>query len=148
MDAEADTARAESGEPEESTAELSLAECRRRLREATTGRVAWTAADGPHVLPVSSLYRNGNIVFRTSPSGVLSVLRQRTAVAFEIDSIGSHEAWSVVVRGFAHEIHQSYDLIELWEDEGLVPWAAGKRPVFIEIEPRTISGRRYAAPVR
>lgn len=126
--------------------ELSLAECRRRLRAAKAGRVAWSAPDGPHVLPVSSLYRNGNIVFRTSPTGVLAQLRSRSNVAFEIDDIGPDEAWSVVLRGVAQEIHQSYDLVELWEDEGLVPWAAGKRPVFIEIEPRTISGREYRAP--
>jgi uncharacterized protein len=126
--------------------ELSLDECRRLLRRARVGRVAWTAPDGPHVLPVSSLYRNQRIVFRTSPSGALSALRHRCPVAFEIDEIGSDEAWSVVVRGVAHEIQQSYDLIELWEDEGLVPWAAGKRAVFIEIEPRTVSGRRYRAP--
>jgi nitroimidazol reductase NimA-like FMN-containing flavoprotein (pyridoxamine 5'-phosphate oxidase superfamily) len=126
--------------------ELPLAECRKRLREATAGRVAWNAPDGPAVLPVSSLYRNGNIVFRTSPGGVLSTLRDRSAVAFEIDQIGEKEAWSVVVRGFARQIHQSYDLIELWEGEGLVPWAGGSRPLFIEIEPRTITGRRYVAP--
>jgi uncharacterized protein len=126
--------------------ELTLGECRRRLRAAKSGRVAWSAPDGPHVLPVSSLYRNGNIVFRTAPGALLSTLRTRTAVAFEIDSITPEEGWSVVLRGFAHEIHQSYDLIELWEDEGLIPWAPGIRSVFIEIEPRTITGRHYAAP--
>ncbi len=98
------------------------------------------------MLPVSSLYRNNCIVFRTSPSGVLSTLRTRSKVAFEIDDIGDDEAWSVVARGIAHEIHQPYDLVELWEDEGLVPWAAGKRPIFIEIEPRTVSGRKYHSP--
>lgn len=128
------------------TAELTLAQCRERLRAAHVGRVAWTAPDGPHVLPVSSLYRNNCILFRTSPSGVLATLRTRSKVAFEIDDIGQDEAWSVVVRGVAHEVHHSYDLIELWEDEGLVPWAAGKRPVFIEIEPRTVSGRKYRSP--
>ena len=128
--------------------ELPLAECRRRLRAAKTGRIAWSAPDGPHVLPVSSLFRNGGIVFRTSPTGVLAALRSRSNVAFEIDAISPDEAWSVVLRGVTREIRQSDDLIELWEDEGLVPWAAGKRPVFIEIEPRTISGRRYRAPGR
>ena len=28
----------------------------------------------------------------------------------------------------------------------MVPWAAGKRPVLIEIEPRTVSGRKYYSP--
>ncbi|GAA3632756.1 pyridoxamine 5'-phosphate oxidase family protein [Microlunatus ginsengisoli] len=130
----------------EGTSVLSTAECRRLLRAAHSGRVAWTAPDGPQVLPVSTLYRNGNIVFRTSPHGPLSALRHRTYVAFEIDSIDRAEAWSVVVRGVATEIHAQYDLIELWEDEGLVPWAGGKRPLFIEIQPQTISGRRYRRP--
>jgi nitroimidazol reductase NimA-like FMN-containing flavoprotein (pyridoxamine 5'-phosphate oxidase superfamily) len=144
---EAESRPAVEQEPEPGpAAELPLAECRRRLRAAKVGRVAWSAPDGPHVLPVSSLYRNGGIVFRTSPTGVLAALRSRSNVAFEIDEIGPDEAWSVVLRGMTHEIRQSDDLIELWEDEGLVPWAAGKRPVFIEIEPRTISGRQYLAP--
>jgi uncharacterized protein len=127
-------------------ADLTLAECRERLRASHVGRVAWMAPDGPHVLPVSSVYRDDRIVFRTSPSGVLAALRTRSNVAFEIDEIGADQAWSVVVRGVAQEIHQSHDVITLWQDEGLVPWAAGKRPVFIEIEPRIISGRRYRAP--
>ena len=83
------------------TAELTLAQSR-LLRAAHIGRVAWTAPDGPHVLPVSSLYRNNCIMFRTSPSGVLSTLRTRSKVAFEIDDIGHDEAWSVVARGIAH----------------------------------------------
>lgn len=128
------------------TNELNAAECRSLLRRATAGRVAWTAPDGPQVLPVSCLYRNGNIVFRTSPDGALAELRRRHAVAFEIDEIGTGAAWSVVVRGFAEEMHQAHDLIELWEGEGLIPWAAGRRPIFIEIIPRTITGRRFRAP--
>ena len=129
------------GEPE--SPELSAAECRRRLRSARTGRVAWSAPDGPYVFPVTSLWRNGCIVFRTSPDGLLSALRLRTYVAFQIDSVEESEAWSVLVRGVAEAIQQPDDLIELWEDEGLVPRAGGDRSTFIEIRPWTVTGRRY-----
>jgi len=126
---------------------LSREECEQRLAEHRAGRVAWQAADGPMVLPVSYRVHVGKVSFRTSPYGVLSRLAAPTNVAFEIDDIDldAGTGWSVLVRGRAQAVTSSYVLTTLWKD-GPVPWATGTRNLFISIEPHSISGRLVKAP--
>jgi uncharacterized protein len=73
-------------------------------------------------------------------------LIRRTSVAFEIDDIDEeqHSGWSVLVLGFAEAMAHDYLLTSAWET-GPVPWADGIRNLFIEIKPRTISGRSVGA---
>ena len=125
-----------------SFAELSEAECQELLAQHTAGRVGFMAPDGPQILPVTYQYRNGDVIFRTSPAGALSGLVRRTSVAFEIDDIDEQNksGWSVLVLGFAEAIAHNYLLTSAWET-GPVPWADGVRNLFIEIKPRKISGR-------
>jgi len=122
--------------------ELSEAECKELLAQHAAGRVGLVAPDGPQILPVTYQYRNGSVIFRTSPVGVLSGLVRRTSVAFEIDGIDEQDksGWSVLVLGFAQALAHDYLLRSAWET-GPVPWAEGTRNLFIEITPRTISGR-------
>jgi nitroimidazol reductase NimA-like FMN-containing flavoprotein (pyridoxamine 5'-phosphate oxidase superfamily) len=129
-----------------SFAELSEAECQELLAQHTAGRVGFMAPDGPQILPVTYQYRNGDVIFRTSPAGALSGLVRRTSVAFEIDDIEEQNksGWSVLVLGFAEAIAHNYLLTSAWET-GPVPWADGVRNLFIEIKPRKISGRSVGA---
>jgi uncharacterized protein len=122
--------------------ELSEADCKQRLAEHTAGRVGFIAPDGPQILPVTYQYRNGTVIFRTSPFGPLSGLIRRTSIAFEIDDIDEENetGWSVLVLGFAEAMAHDYLLRTAWES-GPVPWAEGTRNLFIEITPRTITGR-------
>ena len=126
--------------------ELSEAECKEILAQHTAGRVGFMAPDGPQILPVTYQYRNGSVVFRTSPVGVLSGLVRRTSVAFEIDGIDEQNksGWSVLVLGFAEAMAHNYLLASAWET-GPVPWADGTKNLFIEIKPRKISGRTVRA---
>ena len=123
-------------------AELSKAACEELLAQHSAGRIGFVAPEGPQILPVTYQYRNGNVIFRTSPVSVLSSLARRTSVAFEIDEIDEqkHTGWSVLVLGFAQAMTHDYLLTSAWET-GPVPWAEGTRNLFIEITPRTISGR-------
>ena len=127
---------------------LTLAECEQRLAEGGAGRVAWNAADGPMLLPVSYEMHLGRVSFRTSPCGVLSRLAEPTNVAFEIDDVdlAAGTGWSVVLRGRAAGVTSTYTLATLWKLEGVVPWATGTRNLFISIEPHSISGRQVKAP--
>ena len=129
-----------------SFAELSEAECQELLAQHTAGRVGFMAPDGPQILPVTYQYRNGDVIFRTSPAGALSGLVRRTSVAFEIDDIDeqNRSGWSVLVLGFAEAMAHNYLLTSAWET-GPVPWADGVRNLFIEIKPRKISGRSVRA---
>ena len=123
-------------------AELSEDECKELLAQHTAGRIGFLAPDGPQILPVTYQFRNGSVIFRTSPVGPLSGLIRRTSVAFEIDSIDEQNksGWSVLVLGFAEAMAHNYLLSAAWET-GPVPWADGTRNLFIEIKPRKISGR-------
>lgn len=121
--------------------------CVQLLRTKQVGRVAWQAADGPQILPVTYAWYEDRVVFRTSPYGVLSELLRPTDVAMEIDEIDQdrHSGWSVVVHGQACAVAEPVELNRLWAGSGVVPWAGGVRNLFIEITPRRISGRAVAA---
>ena len=129
--------------------ELSEAECRELLEQHTAGRVGLMAGDGPLILPVTYQYRDGSVIFRTSPVGPLAELVRRISVAFEIDEIDeqSKSGWSVLVLGFAEAMAHNYLLTAAWET-GPVPWADGVRNLFIEIKPRKISGRAVGGSSR
>jgi nitroimidazol reductase NimA-like FMN-containing flavoprotein (pyridoxamine 5'-phosphate oxidase superfamily) len=127
--------------------EIPRDECEALLAAQRTGRVVWNAPDGPEVLPVTYGVYAGDIVFRTSPQGVLAQLDNPTIVAFEIDDLDqAHRAgWSVVVRGRARGIVAPHELVRLWTQPDVVPWAPGTRNLWIGISIRTISGRRVKA---
>jgi uncharacterized protein len=114
----------------------------------TTGSTQ-ASDDGPQILLVTYQYRNGSVIFRTSPAGALSVLVRRTSVAFEIDGIDEqrHSGSSVLVLGFAEAMAHNYLLTSAWET-GPVRWAEGVRNLFIEIKPRKISGRSVPVQLR
>ena len=122
---------------------LSRPRCIELLKQERWGRVAFQDWDGPQLLPVSYVYWNDSVVFRTSDRGILAGLRRRSNAAFEIDSVqaSAGPAWSVLVRGSSEEVTNTYELSQVWTNPELVPLAAGHRPLVIAIEPRTITGR-------
>lgn len=126
---------------------ISPTRCQEFLESQSIGRVAWQAADGPQILPVTYACHDGTIIFRTSPHGVLSELVRPTDVALEIDELDqeSHQGWSIVVQGRAQGIAEPDQLVRMWTVAGVVPWASGVRNVFIQIIPHRITGRIAAA---
>jgi uncharacterized protein len=146
MEAHPMTSSADQNPSTSNFAELSEEKCKELLAQHTAGRIGFLAPDGPQILPVTYQFRNGSVIFRTSPVGPLSGLIRRTSVAFEIDSIDEQNkfGWSVLVLGFAEAMAHNYLLASAWET-GPVPWADGVRNLFIEIKPRKISGRAVRA---
>jgi nitroimidazol reductase NimA-like FMN-containing flavoprotein (pyridoxamine 5'-phosphate oxidase superfamily) len=126
---------------------MTPARCQELLESQTVGRIAWQAADGPQILPVTYACHKGTIIFRTSPYGVLSELIRPTEVALEIDELDqkSRRGWSVVVHGRAHGVAEPDLLVRMWTVGGVVPWASGVRNVFIQITPHRVTGRVVAA---
>lgn len=127
--------------------EIPRARCEELLRQRSVGRVGFTSAAGPHILPVSYRIDNDTVVFRTSPHGALSVLARRTPVAFEIDDIdeAGGTAWNVLVQGFSEAVTRDSSLAQLWRD-GPVPWASGVRNMFIAITIESVTGRMVRGP--
>lgn len=126
---------------------ITPARCEELLQGQSVGRIAWQAADGLQILPVTYAWHEGTIIFRTSPYGVLSELVRPTDVALEIDEVDqdSRRGWSVVVQGRARGVAEPDQLVRMWSVGGVVPWAAGVRNVFIQVTPRRVSGRVVAA---
>lgn len=122
---------------------LPATECTARLQSGKIGRVAWNTTEGPLVLPVTYVYRDGHIVFRTTPYGVLAELRNVRQVAFEVDDfdVVSRTGWSVLAQGWAKAAVNPDELSALWNEPEPVPWAAGNRTLFITITPDQVSGR-------
>jgi hypothetical protein len=125
--------------------ELPTSTCRELLAQHDIGRVAWTAADGPQLYPISYVWFDDQLVFRTSPYGVLSELLQPTTVVVEVDELDQSRraGWSILVRGHAEGRAAPDDLVRLWSRDGAVPWIGGDRSIFIGVRPDQITGRLF-----
>ena len=126
---------------------LPRTECLSRLSGGSIGRVGWNTVDGPQILPVTYAFRDGLVIFRTAPYGVLSELRTVRPVAFEVDDfdVSTHSGWSVLVLGRSRAATNPDELVDLWSRGEPVPWATGSRNLFITIKPEQITGRAVAS---
>jgi uncharacterized protein len=126
---------------------ISPARCTELLSTQSVGRVAWPSPNGLQILPVTYVYYDGRIVFRTSENSVLSDLSSSTEVVFEIDEIDqrNHRGWSVVASGRAEAVAEPREINRLLTDAGVVPWAPGDRNLLIQIAPQKVTGRTVSA---
>jgi nitroimidazol reductase NimA-like FMN-containing flavoprotein (pyridoxamine 5'-phosphate oxidase superfamily) len=139
------TTAGETTPPRRSGRELAASRCRDLLSSHDVGRIAWTAAHGPELFPVSYVYHDGMIIFRTSPYGVLSELIRPTDVVFEVDELDRtrRTGWSVIARGRAAAIPDPAGQNELWASYHALPWADGSRLLVIGIAVRQVTGRTF-----
>jgi nitroimidazol reductase NimA-like FMN-containing flavoprotein (pyridoxamine 5'-phosphate oxidase superfamily) len=132
---------------------LSPDECLELLAPGGVGRVGFASAEGVVMLPVNFAVTGGHvIVFRTAPDTVLAVhatMYATAPVSFEADQADeeSHEGWSVLVQGHAHEVTDEREVTHLERATGLKPWVSGARDVWVRITPARISGRELAVEV-
>ena len=115
-------------------------ECLGLLAIATVGRVALSANALPTVLPVSFRLVDDRIVFHSGRSAPKNV------IAFQVDDIDprSHQGWSVVVTGVAHEVT---DPAELAVMHAIVTphWAAGDGAL-VALSLELVTGCRLDSP--
>lgn len=125
------------------TERLDSAACLALLREAPFGRLAVIVDDRPQIFPVNHAVYHGSVIFRTSVGTKLHAAIGQP-VAYEIDGYDTetHEAWSVLVSGQAHEVAQLHEVLEALELP-VFPWEDGAKPHFVRIDPESITGRRF-----
>ena len=123
--------------------ELTVAQCWEALREGVVGRIAVVHDRRPDIFPVNYAVDHGTLVFRTG-SGTLFRTADGTFVAFEVDGydVERAEAWSVVVRGVAHEVYELDDALRAMRLP-LFPWHDAPKPRIVRIHPDSVSGRRF-----
>ncbi len=119
-------------------------ECVALLRGGVFGRMAVTAPDGPHVVPVNYAVLDGAVLVRTAADGVLGLHSPGSNVAFEVDHVDyeTHRGWSVVARGTAEVVLDPAVLHRIGMGWAPRPWAAGARPLHLRLAWREIHGRR------
>ena len=108
------------------------------------GRLAVVDHGRPEIFPVNYVVADDRIVFRTAAGTKLDAAVGGPAVAFEIDGLdeAAGAAWSVMVKGQAHEVEAMYDLVEALALP-LFPWQPPPKHRFVRIEPEEVTGRSF-----
>lgn len=116
------------------------------LRRAAVGRLAVVVDGRPDVFPVNFAVDHGSVVYRTAAGTKLGASVGQP-VAFEADGhdTATGVAWSVVVKGTAHEVRARDEVLDILQLP-LIPWQASPKPRFVRIEPDSVTGRKF--PVR
>lgn len=114
-----------------------------KLLEATKhGRLVVSVAGEPDIFPVNYLASGRKLYLRTAPGNKLAQLTINSTVLLETDGILEDEAWSVVVRGTARVLSNSAELAEV-EGLGLKTWVPTLKDFYVEISPKSVSGRHF-----
>ena len=123
---------------------LDYAECLRLLATKQVGRIGFAIWGGPEILPVNYVLDGDAVVFATGAGSKLSAV-VRSAVVFEVDETDeqTRSGWSVVIHGLAQEVTAADTrTLERVRALPLEPWAEGRKPYYVRITPRFVSGRR------
>lgn len=131
--------------------ELPPAECLSLLRRGSVGRVVFVGDEGPTAIPVNYAMAGDAVVFRVEGGAKRAAAQAGQDLAFEVDEVDGVErsAWSVLVRGPSRELRldQVPDVLKEMGGHIPTPWAAGVHNAWVEITPRTVTGRRLGPPV-
>ena len=122
---------------------LTEEECWNALLSASLGRLAVAVGGLPDIFPVNFVAADRHLLFRTASGTKLIELTVNNRVAFETDGVGRDEAWSVVVHGTARALDTQREIDDA-ASLPLRPLIPTVKPVFVEIVPQSITGRRFA----
>ena len=122
--------------------QISGADCWKLLESNEFGRLALSVDNQPEIFPINYVVQDGTLLFRTAPGTKLAALTVNESVAVEIDGHDASLGWSVVVKGHAHAAEWGVDF-EAAQVAGLQPWVATHKPVFVRVQPLSVTGRRF-----
>jgi nitroimidazol reductase NimA-like FMN-containing flavoprotein (pyridoxamine 5'-phosphate oxidase superfamily) len=122
---------------------LSPSECRRLVSANAVGRLGYSTAEGPRIVPMNYTVAGGRLLFRTAPDSEAGRCANRHQVAFEVDQIDEarRAGWSVLVTGEASQLTiRELELLGILKAPD--PWAEGDRSVFLQLPLTSMTGRR------
>ena len=119
--------------------DLTADECWTLAASMPVGRLAWSGAQGPTVVPVNFVVTEGQVHVRTAAYSAQARECDDSPVAFEIDEFDaeSRTGWSVLLRGRAHLRYGGSRDVAAPE-----VWPAGARGLLLTIDVAETSGRR------
>ena len=121
--------------------------CVRLLSAGVAGRVALSAPDGPHIIPVNYSVVDDAVILRTTPYSVLGTHGRDTVLAFEVDQF-DHErgrGWSVVARGRGSVVTDAAELDRIRSTWAPRPWAGGSRNLYLRLRWTALTGRQIGS---
>jgi hypothetical protein len=118
--------------------DLPADECWQLLTTTEVGRIAWTTASGPMVVPVNIATDGRALYVRTAAYSAMVQKVDDERVAVQVDRIdeANHTGWSVLARGVA-EVRYSDDA-----GPDPAPWPRGPRSATVVVTVDEITGRR------
>ncbi|MEJ2578116.1 MAG: pyridoxamine 5'-phosphate oxidase family protein [Kineosporiaceae bacterium] len=123
---------------------LDEAQCWELLGQVEVGRLAVAAAGEVDIYPVNFVVDGRSLVFRTAEGTKLLEIALSGQVALEVDGYEPEHgrAWSVVVKGGAHDLDH---FSEIYQAQGLplFPWNAAPKERFVRVVPERVTGRRF-----
>lgn len=122
---------------------LSPQECWARLSGHGVGRVAFSTAQGPTVLPLNfQVVDEEAVIYRTEHGSAAAAAVGRT-VAFEVDHLDEalSAGWSVLVVGPAERVTPPVGPGAGSVETGPTPWAGGHRDLWVRISADSVTGR-------
>jgi nitroimidazol reductase NimA-like FMN-containing flavoprotein (pyridoxamine 5'-phosphate oxidase superfamily) len=125
---------------------LTEQQCVDLLAQGGIGRVGVTIAGLPVITPVTFVFYDGAVVFRTGEGSKLRAASAGAVVAFEIDDFSSETktGWSVLAVGRSSEVVDEHQIAEM-NGNAPVPWADGERMHYVQLRPEMLTGRRIVA---
>lgn len=122
---------------------LTTAECWDKLGTHGVGRVALPVRPGPAVFPVNYTVEAGSILYRTAVEGPAAP-ETGTEVSFQVDRVDDRlsQGWSILITGAAERIDDPATVRRLSRRHAVEPWTGGNRPLWIRVDPVTVTGRR------
>lgn len=115
--------------------------CWEFLRSQEFGRLAFHLGDEVHIAPINYAVDHRTLLFRTAEGSKLLGVVMNPDVAFEIDTYDDRAAASVIVKGRARLLDEAE--ARRAENVPLRPWVGDFKYNVVEIEPTSISGRRF-----
>ena len=125
--------------------ELEEPVCRRLLASVPIGRLAFTEAALPRVLPVHFTVRGDDVVIGSLNGAKVRIAMRGDVVAFEADSVDpvTHEGWCVNVIGVSRLLTGEDDVATL-DRLGFTPWAPHQDRHYFAVRMDTVVGRCLA----
>jgi uncharacterized protein len=82
-------------------------ECRAALAAASFGRIGYSLADQPYIVPVYFVYENGFVYVLGTAGQKIEWMRRNPRVCFQVDDISSETRWiSVIALGRYQELRE------------------------------------------
>jgi uncharacterized protein len=127
---------------DDSVHHLTEAACWALLASESLGRLGVVVGDDLELFPVNYRADGGRLLFRTAEGTKLAALTVHDRVVFEVDGVTETTAWSVVIKGTAHTLERESEILDA---EAVRPtsWLPTVKTRFVEIQPRTITGRGF-----